>query len=85
MWKRLISTKNLLKEEIRWQVGNGENIRIWEDKLLPSPNSYKVQDPIKNLNKTVVVRELLEEQGKGWNIPLVLDSFRLEKAFLISR
>lgn len=77
MWKSLICAKgwNILKEWIRWRLGNKEKIRIWGDKWLASPNSYKVQSPIKNLNEMTIVRELLEEGGKDLNIPLILGSF----------
>lgn len=84
VWKSLIFVKDLLKEErIRWPVSNKEKIRIWRDKWLPSHNSFKIQSLIKNLNETTLAREFLEEGGKSWNIPFVLDSFWSKEAYSI--
>ena len=30
-WRSLISAQNLIIEGMRWRVGNGENIKVWQD------------------------------------------------------
>ena len=34
-WRSLISAQSLVIEGMRWRVGNGANIKIWQDKWLP--------------------------------------------------
>ncbi|KAL6125577.1 hypothetical protein ACLB2K_073633 [Fragaria x ananassa] len=45
IWRSLVWGKELLCAGIRWRVGNGTAIRIWEDKWLPSPWSFRVVTP----------------------------------------
>ena len=39
----------VVKRGIRWRVGNGNLIHIWEDKWLPTPSTYKVSSPKSSL------------------------------------
>lgn len=81
----MICAKDLLKDRIRWRVDNEKNLRIWGDKWLLSPSSFKIQSPTKNLHDTTLVKELLGDGGSGWNIPLVLNTFWSEEAeFILS-
>ena len=41
-WRSLISAQSLVIEGMRWRVGNGANIKIWQDKCLPGVSSHKV-------------------------------------------
>lgn len=36
LWKSLIKGRDLLKQGIRWEVGNGKKIKFWEDKWIPT-------------------------------------------------
>ena len=31
-WQSIMAAQNLVKEDLRWRVGNGASIRIWEDR-----------------------------------------------------
>lgn len=53
IWKSLISAKDLFLKGIKWQVGNGAKIKIWKDKWLPTPSTYKIHSPIKNLHRHI--------------------------------
>ena len=33
-WKGILSSRSLLREGVRWMVGNGQKIRFWEDNWL---------------------------------------------------
>ena len=34
-WQSIMAAQNLVKEGIRWRIGNGANVRVWMDKWLP--------------------------------------------------
>ncbi|KAK3205556.1 hypothetical protein Dsin_019602 [Dipteronia sinensis] len=41
VWRSLIWGKELLKAGIRWCVGNGKSIFIYNDKWVPRPSTFK--------------------------------------------
>lgn len=44
-WRRTRASQSLVKEGMRWRVCNGMNIKIWEDKWLPTGPTYMIQSP----------------------------------------
>ncbi|XP_042988614.1 uncharacterized protein LOC122316144 [Carya illinoinensis] len=63
IWRIIWSARNLLKEGLRWRVGD----EIWGSKWVPSPISYAVQSPVKLLKEDAKVEELinLRERNQG--------------------
>lgn len=57
------------------RVGNEFSTKIWQNKWLLTLTSYKVQSPLKNLPKTSLVKDFLNNEGKEWNKSLILDIF----------
>ena len=53
-----------LKNSLVWRVGDGRDIRIWGDRLLPTPISFKVQSPRRLLSKDARVAELIDPETK---------------------
>jgi hypothetical protein len=43
--RSLLSSKELLNEGLVWRIGDGSNIKIWQDKWLPTPITYSLQSP----------------------------------------
>lgn len=39
---------------------NGQKIKIWTDKWVPNPSSYRVWSPLKILDRESKVKELIE-------------------------
>ena len=60
VWRSIMSTQNLVREGVWWRVGNGSNIRIWEDKWLPSSSTYKIASPKQFLHQDTRVSELID-------------------------
>ena len=60
VWRIIMSTRNLVREGVRWRVGNGSNIHIWEDKWLPSSSTYKIALPRQFLHQDTKVSELID-------------------------
>ena len=44
-WRSIHSSLEVIRKGIRWRVGNGKTIHIWEDKWLPTPTTYKTISP----------------------------------------
>lgn len=59
--------RDVLKDGLRWRVGNGHNIKMWGQKWLPTSETYSVQSPIRILdNAESKVCELIDEEKKEW-------------------
>ena len=58
-WRSIHSSMDLFQEGLVWRVGNGKTIRIWKDRWLNTPTTYRVQSPPKILadNATVSHKE----------------------------
>ena len=55
-------------------VGNGEQIDIWKDRWLPTPNSFKVVSLRTNLGSCKVAW-LLDKETSSWDVCKVRSSF----------
>jgi hypothetical protein len=79
-----MSSKDLIQEGMQWRIGNSDLVKIWGDKWLLTPTTYKVQSPLKILTEDAVVRTLVDEETRGWNKALVYSIFAKEEADDIS-
>ncbi|XP_062007966.1 uncharacterized protein LOC133724996 [Rosa rugosa] len=73
IWKSLMWGKELLCAGIRRRIGNGDTTRIWEDKWLPSPWSFRVIT-LRFLDSATTVNQLMEKPGM-WNVDFIKDKF----------
>jgi hypothetical protein len=66
-WRSLFKSLELLKEGLCWRVGNGQSIKIWEDKWIPNPVSYAIQLPVHVLPPDALVSSLIDAETNWWN------------------
>ncbi|KAL0320134.1 UNVERIFIED_CONTAM: hypothetical protein Sradi_5274900 [Sesamum radiatum] len=76
-WRSIVSAQDLLSAGLRWQVGNGHTVRIWTDKWVPRPWTFKVLTAPNTLERDATVSELLTEEG-DWNDELLNSIFQPE-------
>ncbi|XP_042974589.1 uncharacterized mitochondrial protein AtMg00310-like [Carya illinoinensis] len=62
IWRSVWREMNLLKEGLRLRVGNGNSIRIWGQKWLPTPSSFCNQSPCSILDKEAKFSELISNR-----------------------
>lgn len=43
LWKSIIKCRDLLKKGLRWEVGNEQKIKFWEDKWIPIIEGMKIR------------------------------------------
>lgn len=63
-WRSIMATQSLVRRGMRWQVGDGERIHIWRDKLIPSLCTYEIITPEKQLPQGPWVRNLIKSDSK---------------------
>jgi hypothetical protein len=65
-------------------VGNGCNIKVWGDRWLPTPQTYKVQSPPRINDSQSMVASLINRTSKNWNEELLKEVFIEEEAKVIA-
>ena len=78
-WRSIQGTCNVVREGLIWRVGNGEKIRIWTDKWIWSPSTYKVQSPPSVLDPDATVSSLINNATNWWDEDLLNQVFSREE------
>ncbi|XP_075654781.1 uncharacterized protein LOC142624945 [Castanea sativa] len=82
-WRSLISAQSLVIEGMRWRVGNGANIKIWQDKWLPRVSSHRVLSPRLFLSADMNVADLIDSGTTRWKTEVIDNLFISHEAELI--
>ncbi|XP_075658938.1 uncharacterized protein LOC142628784 [Castanea sativa] len=70
-WRSIYNNLEVIHRGTRWRMGNGKMINIWDDKWLPTPTSYKVISPPRDLDDFPMVSSLIDDGTKSWKSNLV--------------
>lgn len=70
-----MASKPMLKDGIRWCVGNGKSIKIWEDAWIPSMVSDRIISPRPAMDIGEKVANLIAHDKVEWNMGLVRSIF----------
>ncbi|KAL5750662.1 hypothetical protein ACOSP7_025265 [Xanthoceras sorbifolium] len=81
IWRSIFWSRSVLHLGVRWRIGDGQSISIYEEPWLPRPNTFKVFSP-RRLPDGVTVSALIAEPGK-WSEDIVRQFFIPEEAALI--
>ena len=82
-WWSLMVAQGVVWKGIRWQVGDGESIRVWCDKWVPKPSTYRVVTPEKQSPRVTLVKDLINKGCFEWDRDLVKRCFNAEDASAI--
>ena len=83
-WCSILAAQQILEKGIRWQVGNGKKIKIWQDRWLPTPSSYKVISPPPLPLDVSWVGDLIDHDLGVWKFDLLKRLFMPYEADLIA-
>jgi hypothetical protein len=82
-WRSIQHSRDLVQEGLLWRIGNGKLVRIWGDRWLPTPTTFKVQSPPQILDPVATVSTLFDGELKWWNKALVEHIFSAEENAII--
>ena len=82
-WRSLISAQRLFIEGLRWTVGNGANIKVWQDKWLPWGSSHSVISLRMFLCADMKVVDLIGSSTAKWKSEVIDSLFIAHEAELI--
>ena len=78
-WKSISGSRALIREGLIWQIGNGEQVKIWGDKWVPTSATFSIQSSPKILHEQAIVNELIDRDTHWWNVKLLEDIFNEEE------
>ncbi|XP_030936331.1 uncharacterized protein LOC115961495 [Quercus lobata] len=82
-WKSIISARDVIREGMVWRIGNGQSVRIREDKWLPVQSNRSVISSLPSVAPETKVSSLINPELRGWNSSLVNQLFLPYKASVI--
>ena len=65
IWRSLMEGRKVLDKGLRWSIENGQSVRIWGDRWLPTQNSFKVTSPRPQAFEGSMVDSLLDQERGG--------------------
>ncbi|KAL0011083.1 hypothetical protein SO802_006191 [Lithocarpus litseifolius] len=75
-----MSSQEIVNRSLRWQVGNGKRIRIWEDKWIPTPSTFRINSPSNHLPREALVSSLINNRSATWKSKVVKHVFLQHEA-----
>ena len=79
-WRSILDTQGLLKKGIRWRVGNGTDISVWNDGRLPKNIQFKASPPLVEVDQDMKVCDLINEDRSAWDRETIRQIFNPEDA-----
>ena len=64
-WRSLWNAKKVVDRGSRWCIGNGERVRIWKDRWIPSPELFTVTSPVGAHSGMELVSSLVDVERRG--------------------
>lgn len=77
VWRSVMASRDLLSRGTRWRIGNGEKVLAATDPWLPKEDSFYADDGMVFIDPHIKVCDLLEDNGRKWNIAPLLDLFSI--------
>lgn len=72
-----------MKFGLWWRIGNGDFVRVWGDKWLPTPLTFKVSSPRLFLHPDTQVGELINKEDACWKFGAIKTLFLPHEAEVI--
>lgn len=73
-WQSIMAGIECFKNGYIWRVGDGTQIKIWEDSWIPSSHNLKIQTPRRH-NLVTSVDELISPIDGRWDEDLIRSIF----------
>ncbi|XP_061993546.1 uncharacterized protein LOC133711437 [Rosa rugosa] len=81
-WRSISSSRDLLKENSCWQIGNGEEVNIWSDCWISGLQAGRLSNNDSAMGEVSKVSDLISATGV-WNDALIRRLFDREEAEII--
>lgn len=66
IWRSILWGRQVIKEGVRWRIGNGQNIMVYKDRWIPRLNTFKPIFP-PTMPVESVVADLINAENQ-WDV-----------------
>ena len=84
-WRSILRGRGVIRRGAKWRVSDGEKIKIWGDKWLPSLHTPTVHGPLTVELQGATVSSLINPVTMQWDHRLLQNSFNAKELELIQR
>lgn len=78
VWKSIMESQEVLKDNCNWRVGDGTSINVWTDPWLADAQFPFVQTEMPSYLRDAKVSSLMKVQDTGWDEEVIEDIFMPE-------
>ena len=65
-WRSIIKGREVIMRGMRWRIGDGSSVRIYQDSWLPIIENGRVSSPISDNNPDALVASLIDQNRCSW-------------------
>ena len=80
IWRSVFAAKGIIDKGSWWCIRNGRNVKVWDDRWLPSQDSFKIVSSRPQGTDINVVASLLDHKNGSWDATLVRSTFLTHEA-----
>uniref|UniRef100_A0A2N9FDP4 Reverse transcriptase domain-containing protein n=1 Tax=Fagus sylvatica TaxID=28930 RepID=A0A2N9FDP4_FAGSY len=70
IWRSILASRDLLRKGLRWQIGNGQQVHVWEDDWGPKP-LHQCPNP----REVQWVADLIDAESGSWDVSMLREVF----------
>ncbi|XP_074290774.1 uncharacterized protein LOC141617477 [Silene latifolia] len=74
-WRSMMGARSVLERGLRRRIGDGKDTSVWGHAWVVGSNSGKVISPCGPGNELIMVADLIEPHGRGWNVTMLNQLF----------
>ena len=79
-WRSILVGREVIWRGAKWRVGNGESIKLWGDRWLPSLSYPSLQGPLVAELQEATVSYLIDPATRTWDSATLSRVFSQDKA-----
>ena len=84
-WRSILVGREVIRRGAKWRVGNGESIKLWGDKWLPSLTHTSMEGPLAAELQNATVSSLINPATRSWNSSILCRLFSHNEALEIQK
>ena len=82
-WKSILKARELVKRGLKWRIGNGSQVRIFQDAWLPGSRQGKALSLALESHANAMVSSLINHVDRYWKVAEIDSLFLPEEAAII--